>query len=95
MKRLVVCNFFDNDGIVDEYVFHLLESFGNVAAEVVFLVNGDLINSAKKRISSMRNIRLLCRENSGFDSGAYKWFFLENPLNKNWSDYDEILIMKI
>ena len=91
MNRLIVCTFYDKDGIVDKYVFHLLKSFLKVSSKLVLLVNGGLKEDATRCLSGM-HVTVLIRENMGFDSGAYKWFFTENPLKEKWADYDEVLL---
>ena len=42
MKRLLIYFFWDKDGIVDDYIPHMLKSFRPFATELCVVVNGEI-----------------------------------------------------
>ena len=71
MKRLMIYFFYDKDGIVDDYVPYFLEKFKPYCEEICTVVNGTVTDDSRKKLEKYSNI-VLERENTGFDSGAYK-----------------------
>ena len=90
-KRLLIYFIFDKDGIVDDYIFHMLEDLDKNVEETFIVVNGTLKETYKERLR-MYAKNILERSNKGFDVWAYKeametfgWDKLET--------YDEVILM--
>ncbi len=73
-KRLLVYFFWDEDGIVDDYVVHSIKALGEHSSEVIVVVNGELNPLGYRKLRSASN-QLIIRENIGLDAGAYKATF--------------------
>jgi lipopolysaccharide biosynthesis protein len=71
MKRAAVAFFYDEHGVVDEYMVHLLKSFKPFIDELIFVSNGPLSKHSEKDVSCVVD-HLIIRENKGFDVWAYK-----------------------
>ena len=91
MKRLGIYAFYDQDGIVDEYVYYYLNALSKICSKIIFVVNGSLhLNvECEQRLLEM-NVDLLIRENTGFDAFAYK--FALDKYKNDLSAYDEIVL---
>ncbi|OAB86003.1 hypothetical protein A4G21_04225 [Brucella intermedia] len=71
MKRAGIAFFYDEHGIVDEYMIHLLKSFKPFLERLVFVSNGPLSKDSEPVVSKVVD-DLIIRENEGFDVWAYK-----------------------
>ena len=91
MKRLLIFFFYDDDGIVDEYVDVMLEDLKKSVDRIVVVVNGKL-DSNGRRVLSRYSDTVLVRENKGLDVWAYK-----TAIDYiGWSkicEYDEMILM--
>ncbi|NCC06794.1 MAG: hypothetical protein EOM30_01820 [Clostridia bacterium] len=85
-KRLAVFAYYDEDGVVDDYVIYLLAAVRKFCEKQIVVVNGTL---TKKSEAAVREVcdEIISRDNSGFDITAYK----EGFLSENAADYDEVL----
>lgn len=90
MKRAAVAFFYDEHGIVDEYMLHLLKSFKPFVDEFIFVSNGPLSKHSEKDVSLVVD-HLIVRENIGFDVWAYKEGLEFIGFDK-LSYYDEVLL---
>lgn len=91
MKRLAIFNFYDADGIVDEYVDLLLNDLSLLTDRVIIVVNGN-VDENGENIFSKYTREVIIRENIGFDAGAYA-FVLSKYLEKaSLQEYDELIL---
>lgn len=90
MKRLFIYSFYDNDGIVDDYVLYFLEKFKPFCEEIYTVVNGSLTDDSRKKLEKSSSV-VLERENVGFDSAAFK-FVIEHFGYEKLKEYDELIL---
>ena len=90
MQRLMIYFVFDKDGIVDDYIPYFLQSFKPFCKEICVVVNGFLTEDSRKKLDVNCN-NLLIRENTGFDSGAYK-YAIEYYGYEKIKEYDELIL---
>lgn len=90
MKRAAVAFFYDEHGIVDEYMIHLLKSFKPFIDDLVFVSNGPLSKHSEEDVSDVVD-HLIIRENKGFDVWAYKEGLEFIGFDK-LSNFDEVLL---
>lgn len=72
MKRLGIFFFYDEEGIVDDYVIYLLKNMEKFTTHNIVVCNGILNESGRKRFEQLPHTDILVRENVGFDVWAYK-----------------------
>ena len=90
MKRLAIAFFYDKEGIVDEYMTHLVQSFRPFVEKTIFVANGFLTEGSGNAVHAVADT-VLIRENVGFDVWAYK-HALEHVGFENLAEYDEVLL---
>ena len=90
MKRICVFSFYDQKGIVDSYVEFLLQELSTVSDYIIVVVNGYVTDNAQKILERYSN-RLMIRENTGYDAGAYAYVF-KNIDQFELSKYDELIL---
>ncbi|NIF46870.1 chloramphenicol acetyltransferase [Enterobacter sp. Ap-1006] len=90
IKRLLVYFFWDEDGIVDDYVMHSLKALGEHSSEIIVVVNGEVNPTGYRKLRSVSN-QLIIRENYGLDAWAYKAAF-ETVGYDYLSEFDEVLV---
>ncbi len=90
MKRLAIFFYYDNDGIVDDYVFFLLDDIIKNVDKILIVVNGKLKPKYQAKLKNKYK-NIIYRENTGFDVWAYKegieyigWQYIKN--------YDELIL---
>ncbi len=91
VKRLAVFFFFDEKGIVDDYIIYLLNDLKQNIDELLFVSNGKLCEEGRAKVIKLTN-NILERENKGFDVWAYK----EGIEYYGWdklANYDEIILL--
>ncbi len=71
MKRCIIFFFYDKDGIVDRYIFNMLDDLKSCAERVVFVCNGKLAPQSRDKLEPYR-FDIITRENTGMDVWAYK-----------------------
>lgn len=91
MKRLGIFLFYDENGIVDRYIFFLLDSFKDFFDEFVLVINGQVSSAYKEKLESYFD-RVLARENIGYDAMAYKEVLLDYLGRKHVCGFDELVI---
>lgn len=92
MRRLCIYFFYDDQGIVDEYVFDCLDDLAKHVERIVFVSNSPLAASSRARLANLSSVTLTERTNIGFDVWAYK-HGLEFV---GWDEvvkYDEVIFM--
>ena len=70
-NRLAIFFFFDEEGIVDDYIIYLLNSIKHNIKHLLVVSNGQLCFEGKKKLETITDV-ILERENKGFDVWAYK-----------------------
>lgn len=92
MSRYGIFVFYDSEGIVQNYVLWLLNSFQDVFSKLVIVINGHIRKEEKLKFAVYTQY-IYERENIGFDGGAYKDVFLRILKTETWQDYDEIFLI--
>lgn len=90
-NRLGVFVFYQKEGIVEEYVRHLLESFQTVLNGIVIVVNGKLDEYGEKTFNEFTD-KIVMRDNVGYDGGAYKDVFINYLRGEQLEGVDELVL---
>lgn len=91
MKRIAFYLFYDEQGIVDDYVIYNLECL-RAHVDTIFVVsNSDLTVDSRNKLESVADT-VYCRENVGFDVWGYK-DAMEVYGYDNLSNFDEIILL--
>lgn len=90
MKRLALVVFYEQNGILLDYVKYYLSSLLENSFRVVVIVNGDIDHLGSNWLME-HNITVLQKENFGLDFAAWKYAFRWLGWNKV-ADYDEVLL---
>lgn len=90
MKRLTIYFFYDDHGIVDDYIPHFLKAFKPYGGEIWIVVNEHLSDEGRKKLEQVSD-RIIMRENAGLDAGAYK-HALEEYGYDNLKNLDEVIL---
>lgn len=90
-KRIGLFVLFDADGIVDDYVYYLLDKLSDYIHTFHIVVNGKIKREYKARLKNYTN-KIIVRQNIGFDGGAYQDYFINHSSKEQLSEYDEIVI---
>ena len=91
MKRVSIFSFYDSDGIVDDYIIHLLKELNNISNELYFVVNGLLTSDGKRKIEKLTK-NIIIRDNIGFDAGTYKDVLINHIGKEKVKIYDEVVL---
>lgn len=92
MTRLGLFVFFDPQGIVDDYVLHLLEALRPHFTKLVVISNGELGGTAQSRLNRYAD-SLFTRENRGLDAAAYKAGLVSFCGWEEAERYDEVVLI--
>ncbi|OKP70672.1 hypothetical protein BTE77_26355 [Ensifer adhaerens] len=90
MKRIGVAFFYDEQSIVDEYMFFLIDRLSKFTERHIFVSNSDLDDDTKRRLIDL-GCEVIVRENRDFDVGAYK-HAIEHIGYDRLGDYDELIL---
>ncbi|RWC51139.1 MAG: hypothetical protein EOS55_03495 [Mesorhizobium sp.] len=90
MRRLAIAFYYDRDGKMDDYYFHLIASIRPFVDRLLVVCNGPVDTEAQSRLSEATD-SFLIRENKGFDVWAYRTG-LEHIGWDELSRFDEILL---
>lgn len=91
VRRKVVYFFFDEDGVVDDYVFYTLDQLQPFAESVVFVSNGRLTKDSREGLLA-RRIQVKERINVGMDAGAYREI-ITGMSREELGELDELILM--
>lgn len=91
MKRLCIFSFYDKDGFVDDYVLYLLKQIKANVTSLIFVSNGCIQSSFKNELNDIAD-SVICRENRGFDAGAYKSILVHSFEKEDLYKYDEVIL---
>lgn len=88
-----MCNFsfFDKDGIVDDYICHMLEDLRNSVEYILVISNGYVERSGLQKLKRAAD-DVYCRANLGLDVGGYRegLFYIGF---KKLAEYDEVVML--
>lgn len=90
MKRLLLFAHYDRDGLVDKHVLYLLKALKPFCSETVFISNSPVSGSDRADLDLLVD-RIICRENRGFDFGA--WSEALNIYASRLEDFDTVLLV--
>lgn len=89
--RLAIFFFYDNEGIVDDYIPFLLNELNKNISELLIVCNGFLTDNGKEKLNKITS-NIIERENKGFDVWAYK-AGLEHYGWDNLCRFDEVILL--
>lgn len=90
-SRLLIYSIYSPDGVDTGYRYYFLSKVRRLFDKIIVVVNGDLVDNTKEKISNMSN-EIIIRENKGFDACAYQ-YVLRDKLQYNLSDYEELFLV--
>jgi lipopolysaccharide biosynthesis protein len=90
VRRLAIAFFYDEAGIVDDYMLHLVAAMSEFVERTIFVSNGPLARKSVRAVEAIVQ-QIIIRENVGFDVGAYK-AALQNVGFKELTAYDEVIL---
>lgn len=88
MKRLVIMVCYSITGEIEGYKRKIIDSVNTYADSFIVVINGNISKESYSFLKS-RSLKILLRENIGYDAGAYKDAISHLDLNF----YDELLLM--
>jgi rhamnosyltransferase len=91
LRRLGVFHWYNHSGKVYGYVRKLVEFLNHYCQHVVIIANGYTDDDAIAYFRS-NSSQLICRENKGFDFGAYKEFFTDTD-DTFLRSFDELILL--
>jgi lipopolysaccharide biosynthesis protein len=91
MRRICIFFFYDQAGIVDDYIVFFLRKLGEFAETIIFISNGPLARDSEIKLKGVVDDRVL-RPNVGFDAMAYKEGLERIDYNREGL-YDEVLMV--
>lgn len=92
MKRIAIFQCYDKQGVIDDYIPYLLNDLKESLEKLVIVVNGGLTNEGEKKLESLTQY-VVCRENKGFDFGAWKYAMTEYLGWEELAAYDELVLL--
>jgi lipopolysaccharide biosynthesis protein len=91
-NRLGIFFFYDENGVVDDYITTLLDGFKPFFSELTIVSNGKLTDQGREKLLRFTDpSKLIVRENKGFDVWAYKTA-LDSYGWKKLESFDEICL---
>ncbi|MEE0935638.1 MAG: rhamnan synthesis F family protein [Methanobrevibacter sp.] len=91
MKRFGIFLCFDADGIIDDYIYYMLNDICENLEDLVIVSNGFLNEESMSGLSKYTNHNIVIRDNIGFDAGAWRDVMLDIGFNK-LSKFDEVIL---
>jgi len=89
IRRLAVFSHFDSDALVDDYVVRYLQGLRAVPCDIVFVSTSPLAETERRKVAGLC-VKVICRENVGYDFMSYKVGLLDSGID--YSAYDEVVI---
>ena len=91
MRRFGIFLCFDVDGIIDDYIYYLLDDICESLDELAIVSNGFLNEESIERLSKYSDYDIYFRDNIGFDAGAWRDVMLDQGFEK-LSEFDEVIL---
>lgn len=88
--RIGIFFFYDKDGIVDDYVKHLLDEMNVWLTDLYVVINGEIQEKSLEMLQGIAT-KVMVRENEGFDVWAYK-AAIDDLGWETLSTYDEMIM---
>ncbi len=91
MKRFGIFLCFDAEGIIDDYIYYLLDDICKNLDDLVIVSNGFLNDESLTGLRNYTNHDIVIRDNIGFDAGAWRDIMLDVGFKK-LSKFDEVIL---
>ena len=91
MKRFGIFLCFDVDGIIDDYIYYMLDDICQNLEELIIVSNGYLNEESMSRLKKYTEHDIVIRDNIGFDAGAWRDVMLHVGFIK-LTKFDEIIL---
>ncbi|MFI3177558.1 MAG: rhamnan synthesis F family protein [Eubacteriales bacterium] len=91
MNRCGVVVLYDKEGIIDNYIFALLQELQTVANRIIVVVNGIVLPCYEEKIRAITD-EIIIRPNIGYDGTAYKEVILDYFEQEELQQYDELVL---
>ena len=92
MKRLGIICLYDNDNIIDEYVYKVISDIKVVLEDLVIVANSVLSDEDCQKLSHYSDI-IIQRKNEGYDWGAWKETIVSHIGKQLLENYDELVLL--
>lgn len=86
--RLVIFSHFDYENIIDEYVIYYLAKLKKLGSDIIFVSTSNIDEIQKNKIKNIC-MKIITRDNIGYDFMSYKTGFQQLEINE--SIYDQIV----
>ena len=91
MKRLGIFYCFDVNGIIDDYIYYMLEDICENLDELFIVTNGPLTQESIYKLSRYSDNEIYFRDDLGFDAGAWREVMSDIGF-RNLSEFDEVIL---
>ncbi|WP_296790753.1 rhamnan synthesis F family protein [uncultured Methanobrevibacter sp.] len=91
MKRLGIFYCFDVNGIIDDYIYYMLEDICENLNELFIVTNGPLTQESIYKLSKYSDNEIYFRDDLGFDAGAWREVMSDIGF-RNLSEFDEVIL---
>ncbi len=91
MKRLGIFCCYDANGIIDDYIYYLLNDINKNLDDLFIVSNGFLNKESIYKLNKYTDNDIIFRDNVGFDASAWKEVMLTIGLMQ-LSEYDEVVL---
>ena len=91
MHRICLFSFYDEQGVVDDYVLYFLKELGKFVEKTLFISNGPLSKDSEAALQGLVS-EVSLRPNTGFDVLAYKEGLEKIDFDRE-GQYDEVLMV--
>ncbi len=91
INRCAIVQFYDKDGVVDEYVYTLIRQLSIVSQMIVFVSNSTLSKNDTDCLTDVVD-KLVVRENVGCDAGSYRDILVNHLGDEVIRKFDEIVL---
>lgn len=92
MSRIAIYVVYDGQCVINEYIDHVLRELRRHVQYLIVVCNFQNPKSGTEYVRNHAD-RLICRENKGFDAGAYKDVICAEIGNEFLEGYDELLLI--
>ena len=91
MNRLLIYYFYDKSGIIDDYVYYMLENIRLHVSKIIFISNGILSAESNEKLKKYSDT-ILNMENTNCNIYGYYEAIKQFGIN-NMAEYDEVVFM--
>lgn len=92
-NRIILYVFYDIDGIVDDYVIYQLQQMRTQAERIVMICQGGVKDDEQMSRAQSVADDVYCRENEGYDAGAWKEAITNYVGWDELGRYDDLILM--